>query len=279
MGLYALRARLRADVTSPRYQLQFDTARNREPEFNRFECVEAVLEVLEHTGCDASVNADRLIRAMVREHQCGTTTLWASILLIVFAPMLGRLQARTRRIAVDPTDHLPGIIEAFLTAIALQRTDETVRSVTGYLRTRTQRLAFARLLAECETHRQQQLLEHYACSNGAFELYSWPIDERISASELESLVELLFAIAGESLAKPKLDAIVATRLRGMTLREYVTSHLGEAPPGHERFEIQLQRAKREQSRALSQLRPLLRKRLAMLEDEQRLSDVWLAHAS
>ncbi|HMA91993.1 MAG TPA: hypothetical protein VKP30_04865 [Polyangiaceae bacterium] len=279
MGLSDLRARLRADATSPRHQRQFDAARSREPEFNRFECVEAVLEVLEHTGCEASVNADRIIRAMVREHQRSTTTLWASILLVIFAPILGRLQARTRRIAVDPTDLLPTIIEAFLAAIARQRTDETVRSVAGYLSASTQRLALARLQAERDQHRRQQLLERYARGNDAFDLYSWPVDERISASELEPLVELLFAIAGRSLAKPKLDAIVATRLRGMTLREYVAIHLGEAPSEHERFEIRLQRAKREQSRALSRLRPLLRKRLAMLEDEQRLSDVWLAHAS
>jgi hypothetical protein len=89
-----------------------------------------------------------------------------------------------------------------------------------------------------------------------------------SVAEMNELAELLYVAVGSLFPKRRLDVVVATRLRGMTLRQYVTETGVSSVEASGELARGLQRITREHARTLKSLRSILKKRLTLVTSIQ-----------
>ena len=274
MGLSHLLARLNMDVRANRYDRTFSNAQVTDPALGNYLTMGEVLHSLEETAQETYQTREGVIRALVRRHQRDASGYWASVLLVVFAPMLVSLRARLRGSAFESSELDQIVVEGFLLAIAVQETHRDCDRIAMRLRQRTRAFVFGRLVAEQQVIRRQRALERYAKALTFFELFASPTPIRLSDDERQELTELLRTVAADALPQEKLDVVVATRFHGMTLRAYL---MGDSELAED-VEVALGRLKREHSRTLVKLRELLERRLASSEVEDSL-ELGIAQAS
>jgi hypothetical protein len=259
MGLCDLNARLRADVTRSKCQAFFESARGREPTLANHDSIRSILREIECTHPATYESREELFRAVLREHQLGITSLWGALLLIAFSPMLCHLRYRARSTVIDVYDVEQFIVEGFLVAIATQRTEPCNRSIAASLRVRTYEFVFSRLDAERRFLRRRARLAQIINPDDAFELWLRPIGNILSDDEVDELAGLLFTAVGSFLPKHKLDVVIATRLRGISIREYIEECRASVADASDITTQELNRIAREQTRTLERLRMILRR--------------------
>lgn len=273
MGLRCLLARLRAEIDSGRNDTHFPAGRVLEPALGRYPTARDALVTLQ--GRDPAGYAERndLVAALLRMHQQNKTSYWAGVLTVTFAPMLAGLRGHIKGAVVSAGDLDQLVVEGFLVAIARQPAVAT--HVPARLRQSTRNFVFERLAAESECRTSQRHLQRTAHGN---DMYLDPIPKTLHEADADETIELLVRVVGQALPQRKLDMVVATRLLGFSLGSYIRA--GHVPwdATSEALETVLERTKREHSRTIRQLRPMIKARLAMLSGGRVASDSGLDRA-
>lgn len=125
-----------------------------------------------------------------------------------------------------------------------------------YLRRDTQRAVFRRICSEQTLQRRLAQLAEQAVRDEHFEVFAPnATDDELDDDEREELAALVTVLAGDDLPAARVEAVIATHLRGESLRDYVArTH----PALDERgLEMAYQRVKRERLRTAAKLRPLI----------------------
>jgi hypothetical protein len=255
MGLKQLRDPLRDEVMSMKNEAAFNKARAREPALGAHASILSVLAVMNDESERRYAEREALTRALVREQQERPGPFWSSVLLIAYAPMLLRLRGRICGDAFARDDLDQMALEAFLEAVQRFPLAARPTRIAMYLRQDTQRAVFRRLRAEQQSRTRLTVLEEEAQAADEFELFASPrSEEPLDDDECDELVEMLTARVGDRIAPAKLEVVIATHLRGESLRDYVARRHAELDE-HAR-EVVYQRLKRERLRTLDKLRPL-----------------------
>jgi hypothetical protein len=119
-----------------RYQSQYATGRSEHAELAPFASPEEAAVALDASSNLSEDNRYTLVRAIVAEHEKGAHSLWGSLLLVAFAPLL--LQMRRRLGHPEDEDRDQRVLVAFLKAIRSISAERTGMHVAVALRRRTQ---------------------------------------------------------------------------------------------------------------------------------------------
>jgi hypothetical protein len=242
--------RLRRDVLSAPRRI-FDEARARHAALAAYADVASVLRALAEDDEHTYPAREALTRALVAEHHASGSSLWASVLLVAYFPMLSRLRYRLVSDAV-PRDELDQVVvTAFLSAVSELPEHERIDRIAMRLRQRTERQVFACLRKE--RGEGSTLLDDEELAMACHEARSENHPDH-SDDELFDLSLLLDRAAKEGVAPAGLDVVAATVLKREQLREYV-ERVG--PSDEAERERTYQRMKRQRSRAMKRLRELL----------------------
>jgi hypothetical protein len=225
-----------------------DVARTRRPVLAPYPTVEAILDALDDERDATYPLRDAMAHALLREYAETERSLWSSILLVAFYPMLSRLRHRlfSDRIPRDELDQM--VVMGFLAAMKRVAAYGYSERVSLRLRQRTWRQVFTALRLE----REQAL-----CSAD---------DEELAELEEEStetcppdptdgwrvdLPELVVKAAEHGVSTCGMELVQKMALKGLRLREYVIRQEPKDEVARERL---YQRLKRRKSRAVRRLR-------------------------
>lgn len=229
----------------------FDDGRARQPTLAVHADVVSVLAALSDDREHTYPERDALTRALLAEHQASNESLWATVLLVAYYPMLSRLRHRLVSDAVPRNELDQVVVTAFLAALGELPVHEHADRVAMRLRQRTERQVFAFLRKE----REQQ---HPSTDVDELAMFG---TESINARRLETTDEALFDLAllleraaEEGIPQSGLEVVAATVLR----RELLRSYVDRVAPGDDlERERMYQRLKRQRTRVLRRLRTLL----------------------
>ncbi|GAB4214804.1 MAG: hypothetical protein OHK0013_39780 [Sandaracinaceae bacterium] len=229
----------------------FDAGRARQPALAPHEDVASVLTALADDREHTYPERDALTRALLAEHRESGDTLWASMLLVAYYPMLSRLRHRLVPGSV-PRDELDQVVfTAFLAALGELPVDEHADRIAMRLRQRTERQVFAFLRKEREhQHPSADPDELAVFGTESIEARRLPTTDE----ELFDLALLLERAAEQGIPRASLEVVAATVLRRELLRSYVDR---VAPDDDLERERMYQRLKRQRTRVLRRLRALL----------------------
>jgi hypothetical protein len=242
--------RLRTDALAASQRRVFEAGRGRQPALAAHPDAASVLVALDDEAEGTYPARETLTRALVAEHRESGAALWASLLLVAFAPMLVRLRNRlvTDSVPGDELDQL--VVTGFLAALTELPPAERIDRVAMRLRQRTERQVFATLRREREHRHPSVNVEEIEESDPeAFAPRRAATQER-----LYDLALLLQRAVEEGLSPGGFDVVEATVLRRELLRSYVERLAPEDDLERERM---YQRLKRQRTRALRRLRALL----------------------
>jgi len=260
-------ATLRQDVLSPRYVRRFEEARTRHPALAAYPSIAAVLEALEARDPGTYLEKEALARALIAEQQAtsgaqpdaGSTSFWASVLLVTCYPMLGNLRARIAGTDLPAEDLDQLVVATFLEVVTTFPLDRHRDRTFMRLRQQTRRQVF-RHLAE---HRRQDDLLWPAEMEVLDELgeATWPESpgqapvERSEPVEFAAAVTLLVERAAGVLDGAGFDLVTATLVCGRRIQCYIQRTFpGLAPDDERRL---YQNIKRRHSRAVGRLRGVM----------------------
>ena len=260
-------AALRRDVLSPKHARRFEEARTRHPALACYRSIVAVQEALE--ARDPSTYADReaLVRALMAEQQAssgaqpdaGSTSFWASVLLVACYPMLGNLRARIAGTDLPPNDLDQLVLATFLQVVSEFPLDRHRDRTFMRLRQQTRRQVFRHLT---EHRRQEDLLwptemevlDELADASWLESQQAAPV-ERPEPVELAAAVTLLVERAAGVLDGAGFDLVTATLVCGRRIQCYIQRTFPGLAPDQERRLYQS--IKRRHSRAVSRLRGVM----------------------
>lgn len=228
----------------------FEKARSRHSALAAFESIAAVFKAFADDRAESYPERETLTRALLLESRASDDTIWVSILLVAYYPMLSRLRYRlvSNHLARDELDQL--VLAAFVEVLRNVPLDEGTDRLAMRLRQGTQRLVFAALRKE---HEEQHfpLMPDEVVSLRAEDPFSTAHEQGHSRLDLAMLLKLAVE-AG--IPKSTLEVISATMLRRELLRNYV-ERIG--PADDRERERLYQRLKRQRTRTLVRLRSLL----------------------
>ncbi len=238
--------RLRRDALSVRHRHAFEAGRAKQPAIAAHADAASVLAMLDDEAEGTYAAREALTEAIIREHRASRASVWASILLGAFKPMLVRLRGRlvSDTVPGDELDQL--VVTAFLAALTEV---PLMDRLPMRLRQRTERQVFAFLRKEREQRHPDIDVETLEDVEPDEPTVSEPTD-----AELYDLALLLQRAIAEGISTSGLDVVEATVLRRELLRAYVD----RIAPGEGVDRDRLyQRLKRQRSRAMQRLRELL----------------------
>lgn len=251
-----MKSSLRADIERLRRnalaapQRVFEAGRLRQPALRAHPNAASVLLALADDAEATYPSRDALTRALASEHRASGHSLWASLLLVAFFPMLSRLRNRlvSDTVPGDELDQL--VVTSFLAAMTELPLHDRMNRVAMRLRQRTERQVFAFLRKEREhRHPSLEVDEMSEVDPEALAPRRASTDER-----LYDLALLLQRAVAEGISPSGLDVVEATVLRRELLRQYVERLVPGDDLERERV---YQRLKRQRSRALRRLKTLL----------------------
>jgi hypothetical protein len=239
--------RLRQDAITVRHQRAFEAGRARQPAIAAHADAASVLTMLDDEVEGTYPAREVLMNALIHEHRATRASVWASLLLGAFKPMLVRLRNRlvSDTVPGDELDQL--VVTAFLAALTdVPLTDR----VPMRLRQRTERQVFAFLRKEREQrHPGIDVEELEDVEPEALSPRTAPTDE-----DLYDLALLLQRAVDSGVSTSGLDVVEATVLHRELLRAYVD----RLAPGNDVDRERLyQRLKRQRLRAMQRLKTLL----------------------
>ena len=246
-----LTERLRGEVRSARSSAIFRAAVERQPSFSAFEDVAALLAALADTRDSTYPERDALTRALLAEHASSKASLWSSILVIAYYPMLSRLRHRIIGDAISPDDLDQLVLIAFMTAVnelsACPPPDRTAMR----LRQRTERQVFAAIRRERAEQHLPLDLDDLVPSPDAEQL---GLQDNVAEHDRVAFAAAeLVERAARTVSAGGLNLVVATLLQREPLRAYVSRCF---PIEDARRERAYQRLKRQRTRALQRLRAM-----------------------
>ena len=259
MGLHQLLARFRADLRRPGHSSNYLARRAGIPAFAPYSNLSALLLFLDERSAETFASREAILRALLDEHRRAArvpppTSAWAGALLVAFTPMLISLRGRLRgdALAKDELDQL--VLEGFLDA--LTRCPLDAKGLCARLHLDTRRFVIRALVREQKRLGAARELETLATHDVELLVFDSPThSHELDVDEQRELEELLRVVVGSAVTKERLDVVVATRLRGLPLWELSGAEGSRESRGYERL-------KRERSRTLELLRPLLFARLS-----------------
>ncbi|MGE3671527.1 MAG: hypothetical protein AB7K71_17795 [Polyangiaceae bacterium] len=252
MGLLHQIHALRREVTAPRSQRLYEEHARSEPALRLYRSVEGLLTALEVRDEASYRVREEALRALVKLHHTSDSTLWASLLLVAFAPMLVRFRGELGAAAGD-LDAL--VFEGFLETLAGLDTNANIPLT---LRLGTRRHVLRVLHRHRRAKHQQVQLEECAREDSEFRL--WESRSRETDDDTEEAVELLSELVPEPSKACELELVIATMLRREPLREYLDRLYGPTVSDTER-QRRYACFRRRRARALEWLRRVLRPRL------------------
>ena len=255
---------LRQDVLSPRHVRRFEEARTRHSGLRGYDTIAAVLDALEGRCPGAYAEKDALVRALIAEQQAtsgahpdaGSSSFWASVLLVACYPMVGNLRARIAGTDLPSEDLDQLVLAVFLEVVSEFPLDRHLDRTFMRIRQLTRRQVF-RHLAE---HRRQEDLLWPTDLEVLEELGepAWPEVpgqapvERPEPVEFAAAVTLLVERAACVLDGVGFDLMTATLVCGRRIQCYIQRTFpGLAPDDERRL---YQSIKRRHSRAMGRLR-------------------------
>lgn len=264
MGLQQLLRALRDDLRLRGHASTYLARRASSVALTAYLDLDAVVVALDDDAPETFAERELLLRALLTEHRRAARTpphssTWAATLIVAFAPMLGALRGRLRGEALPPDELDQLVLEGFLDA--LERCPLEAASLCARLHFDTRRFVIRALVREQRRQVAQRALEARARQDDCLVLFEWrtrpaPLD----AEEADELAELLRAVAGDAVAPSRLQVVISTRLHGRPLQELAGAEGGRSARGYARL-------KRERSRTLELLRPLLLARLSPPEGD------------
>jgi len=245
---------LRNKVCSTRAQAVYDEGRCRREGLIDLFTVPALLELLGESRMNDYVRKDLATRSLIAEYQRGGDSLWSSLLLVAYFPMLSRLRSRIwgNAMCQDDLDQL--VIISFLGVCRSYDLDRYDTYTIVRLRQLTQKRVFKELrLVQGEQHDRRQL-EQLARELGGLNPFK-ESKSPPSPPEVEGMAEALFDLAVGWLPPHNIDLIIATILRREPLREYVVRVAPDEAKEHP--ERVYQRYKRRRTRAVKRIKGVL----------------------
>lgn len=228
----------------------FEAGRARQSALASHHDVGSVLTALADDAEATYPARDALTRALLAERRESGQSLWASVLLVAYFPMLSRLRHRlvSDTVPGDELDQL--VVTSFLAAVTELPIHEDTDRVAMRLRQRTERQVFACLRKEREQRHSSADVDELADVNPE----ALPPSRSPSDEKLYDLALLLRHAVDAGLSQSGLDVIEATVIGRELLRSYVERIAPDDDLARERL---YQRLKRQRSRALRRLKTLL----------------------
>lgn len=212
----------------------FADARRRHPALAPYPTLADVLAALADDRDQTYPERDAITQALLAEHRTSRHSLWSSVLVVAYLPMLHGLRRRLHSDFIPPDELNQIVLTAFLDALNEPYRDR----VAMRLRQRTTRAVFATLRSDLPADDAPAHIDDNA-----------PIDTRPS-----DLARLMNRAAQKGVSHAGLEVVENTVLRG----EFLRKHVERVGPSDKRErERMYQRLKRRRSRALHQLRSLL----------------------
>ena len=252
-GLRLTVSRLRRQALSAPQQA-FQEGLLRQPALAGHPSVPAVLAAFDDERDETYPSRDALTRALLAQYQASTNSLWASLLLVAYYPMLSRLRLRLNDnpFPVDELDQV--VVLAFLTTLAEFPLAEVTDRVPMRIRQGTQRQVFDRL------RKERALLPMAMPEEDDDELEDSSRPPRpqqpLLSSEEEEMIDLSLLLrraARTGFSWGGLEVVSATVLKREPLADYVDRLCPEDALEHGRL---YERLKRRRSRTMRHLRTL-----------------------
>lgn len=252
------------ELRKPENQKLFEMTRKRNTAFANHSTPFSILAVLDDRSTDNYAGKDALTRSLISEQQRATNSLWSAILIAAYLPMLGRLRNKITGNPLLPDDLDQVVITTFLQVVQEFPLFKLRNYTCLRLRQRTQRLVFQQLNEERLVRNLRDPRPIEEIPESSFEQCSiWRQLSRSGKSEerdVEVEVALLLDYVGDAIAPDKLELIIATTIKGESLRDFIKrSNLGPLDSLNDR---EFQRLKRQRSRTLAIIRKILTKILS-----------------
>jgi len=258
MTLRSLKLSLKTSLSNPNSQKAFDRVKLRQPILAHHQTPLSVLAVLGDQSARRYPEKEALTRVLVVEYQASRESLWSSLLLVAYFPILWRLRSGLRSDALCACDLDALVTEKFLEVVAEFPLSKIKDRTCMHLRQQTRRSVFRTVKEADQEYRLIESMDEEDLLN--LEPVAWPELPRKgelpeAPDDLEVLVKVLLKHVGGGVPRRKLDLVIATTIRGENLRSYVSRrHPGAGSTDQRRA---YERLKRERSRTINKLRGLL----------------------
>lgn len=248
-ALKKLTESLRQDVLSPRHHSRFAEACQRRDDLGQYATTADVLRALSSERKDRYAERERLTRALLDEQRKHPSTLWSTMLIVAYYPMLSRLRFRlvSDRIGSDDLDQL--VLMAFIRTIALIPFDKKPDRIAMHLRQYTGKQLFRLMFWESR-------IDSLA-NDEETELIDIAVNELVERDDLHEWQMMLGDLrrrVGDDIGDREIDTIAATVIGQEELWSFVTRVVTDDPTEQTRV---YQRLKRQRTRALDCMRRLV----------------------
>jgi hypothetical protein len=188
-----------------RAERAYAEGRDRHPALAPYESVASLLRAMDRGSPLSLAEQDAVMGAVLDEMRCNRSSLWQSILVVAFAPLLVRLRRNMRRPGCADIDQR--VLMAFVEgARALEQRQYVVRHLHLSLR--------RRLFSEGRREHRSRDLEIFDDETYAADVFGKDRDRKVEAAEVARALE---AQLGEELC----DALIERYASGESLREYI----------------------------------------------------------
>ena len=261
MTLIEIEPALRAEMTQRKSQSLFAAAQEIDPALAHCETPEDLLAVLDDASAEGYPKRELLIRAAIAAYQRQPSSIWSSLLILAFLPMLRHLASR----AITGPEFDRGeleqiIVSRFLAVVAQLDLDKHTDKTFVRVRSATEDGVFGAVSRE---QRQQRRRDAFTDDDvGALvegQGSAWPAHsrprERGRMLNVEARVAFLEEHVAPHLRPEHFELVMTTLGRGGTIAEYVREQHAELSEADRRRLYQ--RLKRCHSRAVRRLRDTL----------------------
>ncbi|MCP4603957.1 MAG: hypothetical protein GY847_26115 [Proteobacteria bacterium] len=258
---------LRQEMCSTRHQPVWEQARKRHPVFRKYDSIEAMLAAMADESRRALGHKDILTRVLIAEYKRRSDSIWSSLLLVAYYPMLSRLRRRIygKAISSDDLDQL--VFSIFLQVLDRFSLQKKKRRTSLYLRQTTQKQVFKVVRDRQREKEEQRNLDELARMVGGLDPFD---DLRSSQIRLDTneTARLLIRLSEGLIPQDRVEVVIATFLHKENLRSYVARTKDRYP--EEDLERVYQRLKHQRRKTIKQLKDLLEDYYGSLLDTQTL---------